>query len=171
MRVTSISRSGSSSRALRLSLQTWVVFVWVVLAGTSAWAQQAALRVAQGPQYAGVPIELRLVVEGFDEAPQPVVEVEAPAGVDFELVSVSPNISTNVQIVNGRMTQSKKVQFVYRYQLLADQPTSVTVGPFRVVQGARSTTVGAAQIRIEAVPTSLDQDIRVVLPDAPLANP
>ncbi|SVB38663.1 uncharacterized protein METZ01_LOCUS191517, partial [marine metagenome] len=105
------------------------------LSSIHGWTQSASLQTTQRPPYySGVPLELLVVAEGFDETPQPQLKFEQPPNASLELVGVSPNVSSNIQIINGRMTQSRSVVFKYHLRFLAKNVGNYQVGPFVVVQ-------------------------------------
>lgn len=143
------------------------VFV-VAAAAMGANAQQAELRIEQGPHYAGVPVVVQIVAHGFEESPQPVVTVDTPSNGRLDALGVSPSVSTSIQIINGVMSESKTVRFVYRYRFTADTPGRFEVGPFRVTQNASLVETQRVSFDVVAPATSADQHIKLVLPDTPL---
>jgi hypothetical protein len=108
----------------------------LLLAAAGAAAQQVSLELPGGPHYVGDAIEIRVVAEGFEEQPVPVPEAPAPPVGSLAMLGVSPDVSSSITIVNGRVTRTKRVRFVYRYRYFATAPGSVALGPFRVSQGA-----------------------------------
>lgn len=132
-----------------------------------AFAQQAQVRVSASPYYVGVPIDVHVIVDGFEESPEPTIEADAPSGTVLSLVGVSPNVSTSIQIINGQMTRDHSVRFVYRYRLLAQQPGRLEVGPFNITQGTTTASARAVQFEIGEVPTASEQRFRLVLPEGP----
>ena len=156
-------RTNGSARRAALRL------VGLALAmGVFAWpaqAQKAHIQIAQGPYYQGEAIDIHLVVEDFDEDPTPDVEVEPPPGTRLDLAGVSPSTRSSISIVNGRMTQTKEVRFVYQYRLVASESGSFSVGPFRVSQGGVSRTTGPVKIDVEALGRSDRVRIRTTWPE------
>ncbi|MCG6859979.1 MAG: BatD family protein, partial [Chromatiaceae bacterium] len=138
------------------------------MASAPAAAQRAQLRAEEGPYYVDVPVRLQVMAEGFEESPQPEIEFEEPRQSRLELTGVSPNVSTSIQIINGRMSQSKRVQFAFEYRLLADAPGTQVVGPFRVSQNGKQATTGKLRLVVDEIPVSNQQRIRLVLPEGPL---
>ncbi|MBV1880431.1 MAG: BatD family protein [Pseudomonadales bacterium] len=131
-----------------------------------SWAASAELRANQSPPYyANVPVELVLSAEGFSESPQPVLTFVDPKQGKMTLAGVSPNISSSIQIINGKMSRSKTVLFNYHLRFTAPKPGNFTVGPFTVTQGVTEVQVGAATIEIGSIPQAGDQEIKVVLPE------
>ncbi len=130
-----------------------------------AAAQRVQLQVPQGTLYVGTPIELRLTAEDFEEDPQPEASVPSPDKGQLELVGVSPQVSTSVTIINGRITQSKQVRFVYRYRYLPTEPGTVEIGPFVVTQGALRRATQAIRLQVGEVPLSDRLRVSLRLPE------
>lgn len=131
---------------------------------TEALAQKAALQVTQGPYYSGVPIDLQVVADDFDEEPQPEVTAPAPAGAaTLQYVQSRPQVSSMMQIINGRVTQSRQVRFGYVYQLTASAPGRYTVGPFTVTQGSKTATTRTVTLNVVEVPEGSGQKLRVTI--------
>jgi hypothetical protein len=145
----------------------WLV-VALLLGAHGAVAQQASIRFSASPHYVGVPIDIQVTAEGFERSPEPTIDTDTPAGAVLELVGVSPNISSSVQIINGKMTRSESVRFVYRYRLIPERPGTVEAGPFRLVQGAATAVTNAVRLAIEPIPTTAEQRFRLVIPEGPL---
>ena len=151
------------SRALLRRLLAATLAV-VCLAGPAA-AQQAALQITQGPYYTGVPIDLQVVADGFEEDPQPEVSGATPTGATLNFVQARPQVSSMMQIVNGHVTQSRQVRFAYVYQLTAATAGRYTVGPFSIAQGGKSADTRSITITVADVPEAGGQRLRVVLPN------
>ncbi|MFN2424991.1 MAG: BatD family protein [Candidatus Binatia bacterium] len=135
---------------------------------TPAFAQQAALQITQGPYHSGVPIDLQVVAEGFEEEPAPEVTGDPPTGSTLNFVQSRPQVSSMMQIINGRVTQSRTVRFAYVYQLTAPKAGRYTLGPFTVTQGAKTAVTRAVTVTVADVPQAGGQRLRVVLPDGPI---
>ena len=117
------------------------------------------------PYYAGVPVELVIKAEGFDESPQPELSFDQPKNATLTLVGVSPSVSSSIQIINGRMTSSKTVLFNYRLHFTAKRPGKNTIGPFVIKQGNTVANIGIATIDVGAITLSKDQKIKLILPE------
>ncbi|MFN2377127.1 MAG: BatD family protein [Candidatus Binatia bacterium] len=126
---------------------------------------RAVLQVAQGPHYSGFPIDLQVVADGFDDEPPPEVSVEPPEGATLQFVQARPQVSSMMQIVNGRITKSRQVRFGFVYQLKASQPGKYVVGPFTVMQAGQAATTGRVTVNVVDVPGASGQRLRVVLPE------
>jgi hypothetical protein len=142
--------------------------VYLLVGAQGAMAQQAGIRFSASPHYVGVPIDIQVTAEGFERSPEPTIDVIPPAGAVLDLVGVSPNISSSVQIINGKMTRSESIRFVYRYRLIPEHPGNLEVGPFRVAQGAATAMVNTIRFEIEPIPTTSEQRFRLVLPEGPV---
>lgn len=138
------------------------------LASSPAFAQEAALQITQGPYQTGVPIDLQVVADAFDEEPAPEVSGDAPDGATLNFVQSRPQVSSMMQIINGKVTQSRTVRFGYVYQLVAPKAGRYTLGPFTVTQGAKTAVTRSITINVTEVPEAGGQRLRVVLPDQPV---
>ena len=130
--------------------------------------QQARLQAEEGPHFIGVPVRLQVVAEGFDETPQPRIETAVPPQGRLELTGVSPSVSTSIRTINGRMSQSKWVQFAFEYQFLAQAPGELVIGPFRITQNGKQASTGELRLVIGEIPVSSRQRLRLILPKSPL---
>jgi hypothetical protein len=140
----------------------------VLLLAHAAAAQQVELRVGRGPHYVGVPVEVQIIAEGFAEDPVPEPEVGPLAAGRLAFVGVSPNISSQVTIINGRVSQSKQVQFVYRYRFWAARAGTVELGPFRVAQGGTVLSTRKVRLAVSEVPLSDRLRLELRVPEHPL---
>ncbi len=134
----------------------------------AAGAQRVDLRVGRGPHYVGESIDVQVVAEGFDEEPVPTVEAPQLQAGHLEFLGVSPNISSQVTIINGRVSQSKQVSFVYRYRFWVERPGSAKLGPFRVVQGGTALSTATVNLKLAQIPVSERLHIELVLPPSPI---
>ena len=160
-------------KTYNLRLFTIIVVLLLILlldlSSIHGWTQSASLQTTQRPPYySGVPLELLVVAEGFDETPQPQLKFEQPPNASLELVGVSPNVSSNIQIINGRMTQSRSVVFKYHLRFLAKNLGNYQVGPFVVVQNNIRKQVSGARIDVEKIPRATNQHIKLILPPSDL---
>jgi hypothetical protein len=137
----------------------------LLLVAAGATAQQVSLDLPQGPHYVGDAIEIRVVAEGFEEEPAPVAEAPPPSQGSLALLGVSPDVSSSIAIINGRVTQTKRVRFVYRYRYFATSAGSVTLGPFRVSQGAVARNTESVQLKLRQPAESNRLGVRLRLPE------
>jgi len=140
----------------------------VQMASPAAVAQHARLLKEDGPYYVDVPVHLQVVAEGFEETPQPEIAVGEPSQGRLTLTGVRPSVSTNVQIINGRMSQSKRVQFVFEYRFLAETTGEHMLGPFRVSQNGKQASTRELRVAVGEIAVSSQQRFRLVLPEGPL---
>ena len=144
----------------------WGGILFLMVGGSDSWAQSATLQTAQRPPYyVGVPLELQVVAEGFAEKPQPKLEFEQPKGASLNLTGVSPSVSSSIQIINGRMTQSRSVVFNYHLRFLAPKVGRYQVGPLLVAQGNSKKKIAAVSIDVTDVPTATNQRVRLLIPN------
>ena len=152
--------------------RVFLIVCWIsclgLLFNRMALAEEAKLLISEGPYYTDVPIDLQVSAEGFEEEPQPTVQVAPPQHGQLDFVGVSPSVSSSIQIINGRMTQWKSVVFKFQYRLLAHQQGNVTVGPFIVRQGDKEAVTQRFTFKIGQIPTSDTQRIQLLLPKTPL---
>jgi hypothetical protein len=150
---------------LRTAAAGWGIALASCAAAAVAGAQQLEVQVGAGPYYVDVPVEIRVVANGFDEDPTPESSAPEPATGSLEFLDVSPQVNSSIVIVNGRMSQSKQVRFVYRYQYQAERPGAVRLGPFRVTQGGDTRATRPVSLKIESVPASDRVAVELVLPE------
>lgn len=132
-----------------------------------AFAQEkASLQIGAPPYYAGIPVELLVIAEGFAEAPQPSIETPTIQGATLTLVRVTPSVSTSMSIVNGQVTHWKRVRFGFRYRLEVAKPTRITMPRFIVTQGSKSATTVPTKFDFEAIPKSEAHRIELQLPES-----
>lgn len=145
-----------------------ILIVAIQLTSSPALARQARLQAEEGPHFVSVPVRLQVVAEGFEEIPQPQIEVVDPPQGRLELTGVNPSVSTSIQIINGRMSRSTWVRFVFEYQFLSRTPGEQVIGPFRVIQNDKQAGTGKLRLMIGEVPVSSRQRLQLSLPQGPL---
>lgn len=147
----SLSRPSRCSIQCRIEasgLRLFGVVALLMLCAGGAAAQRAHIQISSGPYYQGEAIEVHLIVEDFEENPTPEVDVSPPASGRMDFVAVSPSTRSSITIINGRMTQTKQVRFVFQYRLVASEAGAFRIGPFRVSQGGVTRTTGPVKIDI-----------------------
>ena len=148
-------------RAVGLFLLVWV-------AAAAAAAQTVSVHTTAAPHYAGEPVEVHVVVQGFEEDPAPSVVVASPPRGKLISAGVHPSVSTSISIVNGQMRRTKEVKFTFVYQLQAAEPGPIEIGPFAVTQGSTSVTSRSLRLDLEALPSSDQMTVELVFPDTPV---
>lgn len=157
------------SRSHGLGVAMIIAAVLIALPLAAQTEPRAGLRMSGGPYYAEVPIEVQIVLEGFDEEPRPeVVPLEEPRAASLTVVAVSPQISTTMSIVNGRMSQSRAVTWTASVQLIPEQPGPFALPALEVRQGARSVRVEGRALVAVAVPVSDEIGVEVGIPERPV---
>lgn len=141
---------------------------WGGFSLSPAYAESAKLLVSEGPYYTSVPIELQVSVEGFEESPQPAIEVQPPKRGKLELRGVTPSVSSSIQIINGRMKQWKSVIFKYNYRFQVGETGRYRVGPFKVKQGDKEAITQAVTFKVGSIPVGGKQRVLLILPPGPL---
>ncbi|MBF0422117.1 MAG: BatD family protein [Magnetococcales bacterium] len=151
-------------------LWVWAIgCLWLILAG-AAWGAnpEAELRLAEGPYYADAPVDLMVVVKGFEETPEPKVQFDPPPWGRLDFVGMSPEVSSSIQIINGQYSQWKSVRFSFHYRFNGDKTGKVTLGPFRVTQDGHAVTTRSVTLDLGVVPTGGDQRILLQVPEEPV---
>ncbi len=144
-----------------------VILAVLVMAATAA-AQTVRIQLAPAPHYAGEPIEIHVVVEGFEEDPAPSVAVASPTRGKLIAGGVRPSVSTSISIVNGQMRRSKEVTFTFVYQLQIDEPGPIEIGPFAVTQGDTIVRSRSLRLDLDVFPSSDQISVELEFPDTPL---
>lgn len=144
------------------------------LTGSLAFAQPQVSVVtseganSEGAHYVGVPIEIQVVADGFEENPQPDITPPEIAQGQLQFRGVSPNISTSVQIINGRMSQSKTVRFIFRYVFSANAPGNYQIGSFQVTQNGQTLSTRTLNLNLVDIPNAENQTIELLVPEKPV---
>jgi len=86
----------------------------------------------------------------------------------LELRGVSPKVSSFMQIINGKVTRSKQVEFVFNLRFTARVPGRYSLGPFRIVQGGSSRATGTYNVTLTEIPVTGSQRIRLLIPKGPV---
>ena len=129
----------------------------------------AALRMSRGPYYAEVPIVLQLQIEGFSKDPAPEITAgQVPENAELQLISLSPNHSSMVRIVNGRRQAWERTSWVANYELILKEPGSASTPTFAITQGSKSAAVGSRRVVASEVPLSDQIGIELILPERPV---
>lgn len=139
----------------------------MLASGAGARGQTAELRMDR-QAYAGLPFVVAVVVEGFDESPEPEQPPLTIDGADVRPMGVAPNVSSGVRIVNGRRTSWQRVTYVMRYRVEAARAGTLSVPALTVEQGARRARTQPARIEVQDIPTTSDMKLALVLPARPV---
>ena len=142
----------------------------LMLAALAQAASAATLSLSVESQaiHADMPFTLVLEAKGFEEAPTPAPPDLAIEGCEVTYLGVSPNVSSSIQIVNGRRSEWREVTFVYRWRVLAGESGRYTIPPLRVEQAGVDASSRAASFDANEVPATDDMSVRMQLPERAL---
>lgn len=118
--------------------------------------------------HANMPFTLSVSAKGFEEEPAPAPPDLAIEGCDVAYLGVSPSVSSQISIVNGRRSEWREVTFVYRWRVVASVAGRYTVPALRVQQGPVEANSRPASFDATEVPVTDDMDVRMELPERPL---
>lgn len=118
--------------------------------------------------HANMPFTLSVSAKGFEEEPTPAPPDLVIDGCDVTYLGVSPSVSSQISIVNGRRSEWTEVTFVYRWRVVASAAGRYTVPALRVQQGGVEANSRAASFDATEVPVTDDMDVRMKLPERPL---
>ena len=133
-----------------------------------AGAAELSLAVEANALHTGMPFVLTLTAKGFDETPAPAAPDLAIGGCDSTYLGVNPNVSSRIQIINGRRSEWRDVAFVYRWRVLCAGAGRYMVPALSVTQGAVAAGSRAANFEVRDVPRSPDMVVRMRLPERAL---
>jgi hypothetical protein len=113
-------------------------------------------------------MEVQVHISGFEREPEPTCEVDPPKGGSLRFLGLSPNVSTQISIINGRTTRSETVTFVCQYQFTPRKEGQHLFQPFRVRQGQKSVQTTGYSIEAEALQPDPKLQLRLRLPSKPV---
>ena len=149
----------------------WLAALALIAAAGTARADGPVAQFRLGDRdtpHVGVPFRLDLVIEGFDEAPQPTVPKLEIAGADVSFVSAQPNVSRGIQIINGQRSDFVKVTWVLHWQVEPHKEGRLRVPSVTVVQGSKKVTTEAADTQVDTIATTDTMKLSLGLPDRPI---
>lgn len=146
----------------------WIaILVLLGLAGTAAADEaRAQFRLGGGQApHVGVPFQLEMIIEGFDESPAPdLPKLDIPDATVTPL-GATPNVSRSIQIINGRRSDSTRVTWSLRWRVEVKKAGQLRVPETTVVQGSKRATAQAGGVAVETVPTTDAMKISLDLPN------
>ncbi len=131
-----------------------------------AVAQSVKLQTQVSEIYAGMPFQLSVVVEDFNEKPQPEIAPFEIPNATVQFIGVSPRISSMTTMINGRITSKKEVTYVFNYQVTPKTEGQYTIPVIVATQGTQ--TASSAQpvaFTATSVQTTKDMRIELQVPD------
>ena len=134
----------------------------------AAPAATLSLSVESQAIHADMPFTLILEAKGFEEEPTPTPPDLAIEGCEVTYLGVSPNVSSSIQIINGRRSEWREVTFVYRWRVQAGESGRYTIPPLRLEQAGVEASSRAASFDASEVPATDDMSVRMQLPERPL---
>ena len=141
--------------------------VLAVLA-VSAGAQTLEVSVESREIYAGIPFTLVVSARGFEEQPPPQVPELAIDGCRVTYIGMTPSVSQQIRIVNGRRSEWREVTLAYRWQVTAPSAGTYTVPALSLSQGATSAASSAATFDAGDLERTTDMIVRMRLPERPV---
>ncbi|WP_428267648.1 BatD family protein [Haliangium sp.] len=118
--------------------------------------------------HAGLPFVLAVSAEGFEPEPEPEIGELAIPGCRVTALGVSPNVSTSISIVNGRRSELRRVEFVYRFRVEAEASGTYQVPALTVTQGELRASSKPARFEAVEVPTTEAMKLSLGLPERPV---
>jgi len=140
--------------------------VMVAMLGTARADGDARARWSVDDEpHAGMPFELDLQVEGFDETPAPAQPKLDLPGATVRPLGAQPSVSRSIQIVNGRRSDSTSVTWVFRWSVEAAKDGVLHVPATTATQGGKRATAPGGDITVDAVPATDAMKLELALPD------
>jgi hypothetical protein len=149
-------------------MQRAVIVLCIVLAAARvavAQDERAQLTIERGEPHVGVPFTLALVVEGFDETPEPEVPKLEIAGARVTPLGAQPSVEQSIQIINGRRSEHRRVRWIFRWSVEMTKPGRVRIGPVTALQGSKRVVASAGEVDVATVPTTDDMKLELQWPE------
>ncbi|MBL4636997.1 MAG: BatD family protein [Kofleriaceae bacterium] len=132
-----------------------------VFAAPLANAQSVELSVKTREIFSDVPFLLQISATGFEESPEPEIEPWSIEGAKLQFQGVSPSVVSRRTIINGRMSQSREITFVFNYRVEPSRPGRFQIPVLTVKQG--TTIAKSRPSGFEAGSVSESQDMRITM--------
>ncbi len=145
-----------------------LVVLSLVASSVVAHAQSVDLSVRSRQLYADVPFVLQVTASGFEESPEPVVGDFSIDGAKVSYLGMSPSVRSSRTVINGQVTRSREVRFVYSYRIEAEAPGTFSIPEITVSQGAVTATSSPGRFEATRVANSRDMRIELDVPDRPV---
>jgi tetratricopeptide (TPR) repeat protein len=153
---------------------TWfaglVVVVVTALAGRAIAGPgtQARWQLGDREPHAGMPFELILAVSGLEETPavtQPKLEIP---GAKVTPLGGEPHQSSMSIVVNGRQMGDVGVTWAFHWRVEVANAGSLHIPAVTITQGKTTATASAANVDVDAVPTTDAMKLDLQLPNRPV---
>ena len=155
----------------RTGLHFAVAIATLMASNTAAFAQDVNVQIgtSRPPHHVGEPVLVQIIVEGFEEQPDPQCKIENKSPeLQARLAGISPSVSESVQIINNQIMRQRSVVYRISYQVTADSPGDYTIGPFLVSQDGKEARTDTIDLSFNPVATDPDMKIKLGLPDRPI---
>jgi hypothetical protein len=161
--------AGAARTGAARAIALLAMVLTLVVGASTAQAQNRQVTIsASSDIYAGLPFTLMVSARGFAEEPTPeIADFEIP-GCTITFAGVSPNVSTSVSIFNGRRSESRTVEFVYRYRILPEKAGNYRLPVISVSQGKDSASSRPATFKAADVATTREMRVELALPERPV---
>ncbi|MBA3465334.1 MAG: BatD family protein, partial [Deltaproteobacteria bacterium] len=142
----------------------------VALAGTAAAEEpRAVFRVEpQGEPYAGLPFQLLMALEGFEESPAPDLPKIVIPDATVTPMGATPNVTRSLQIMNGRRSETTRVSWTLRWRVEAHKTGQLRVPQTTVTQGSKTASAQGGAVSVQPVPVTDSMKISLELPNRPV---
>jgi len=142
----------------------------LVLAGVAVAGPRTQARWQLGDRepHAGMPFELILAVGGLEETPviaQPKLEIP---GAKVTPLGGEPHQSSMSIMVNGRQMGDVGVTWAFHWRIEVTNAGSLHIPAVTVTQGKTSATADAANVDVDAVPSTDAMKLELQLPNRPV---
>ncbi len=141
-----------------------LLLVFFVALHLPAFGATLELSIDTDKVHAGLPFTLTATVQGFDEEPVPDPPEFEIAGSTVTYVGVSPNVRTQLTIINGRRSEAREVSFSYRWRVTAPDAKEYIVPALSISQNGVVASSRAASFVASEIETTDDMVVRLNLP-------
>ena len=145
-----------------------MMFYWIFLFThiQSLWAAEVGLSVSSREIFVGIPFELTIVAEDFEENPQPTIDDFSLPDCEVQFVGAFPSSSRQISIVNGRRSDRIEIKTEYKYVIRAKKSGPLIIPPITVSQGNVVVQSKKSSIQVKNVATSDALKVQLVLPQS-----
>lgn len=124
---------------------------------------------SEGQPHSGVPFTLALGVVGFGDSPVPELPKVVIPGATVTPMGAKPNVRQMMtEDAMGRQSITKDVTWFLQYRVEVANPGKINIPATTVVQGKQKATAAAAEVDIQAVPTTDLMKLELQLPNRPV---
>jgi len=124
---------------------------------------------SEGQPHSGVPFTLALGIAGFGDSPVPELPKVVIPGATVTPMAAKPNVRQMMtEDAMGRQSITKEVTWFLQYRVEVANPGKITIPATTVVQGKQRATAAAAEVDVQAVPTTDLMKLELQLPNRPV---